>query len=112
MIESGFTMKHNNIIYAYRSVPGKRPPHGKRPGSHFRGMNGERPLPGKRPGILLQFEMASAQAMYLYSTSTSLVSSDLQRLNCTESPFRRSFLCHTRSHPPSAMMCAMWNVCA
>ena len=35
----------------YRSVPGKRPPHGKRPGSHFRGMNGERPLPGKRPGI-------------------------------------------------------------
>ena len=36
----------------YRSVPGKRPPHGKRPGSHFRGMNGERPLPGKRPGIL------------------------------------------------------------
>ena len=36
----------------YRSVPGKRPPHGKRPVSHFRQMNGERPLPGKCPGIL------------------------------------------------------------
>ena len=36
----------------YRSVAGKRPPHGKRPGSHLRGMNGERPLPGKRPDIL------------------------------------------------------------
>ena len=37
----------------YRSVPGKRPPHGKRPGSrHFRGTNGEHPLPGKRQGIL------------------------------------------------------------
>ena len=36
----------------YRSIPGKRPLHGKRQGSHFRGMNGERPLPGKRPDIL------------------------------------------------------------
>ena len=36
----------------YRSVPGKCPPHGKRPGSHFCEMNGERPLPGKRSGIL------------------------------------------------------------
>ena len=41
-----------HVIAYYRSVPGKRPPHGKRPGSHFRGMNGERPLLGKRPGIL------------------------------------------------------------
>ena len=45
-------MQVNCKLYVYRSIPGKRPSHGKRPGSHFRGMNGERPLPGKRPGIL------------------------------------------------------------
>ena len=95
----------------YRSIPGKRPPNGKRPGSHFRGMNGERPLQGKRPGMILHFEMASAQAMYLYSTRSLLVSLDLQRLNRLESLFLRRFLCHTRSYPLSDMVRTIWNIC-
>ena len=41
----------------------------------------------------LQFEMASAQAMFLYSTSSILVSSELQRLIYPKSPFLRRFLC-------------------
>ena len=46
------TSNYEIIPSHYRSIPGKRPPHGKRPGSHFRGTNGERPLPDKRPGII------------------------------------------------------------
>ena len=44
-------MNHDVKCAAYHSIPGKRPPHGKRPGGHFRGMNGECPLPGKRPVV-------------------------------------------------------------
>ena len=60
------------IVYCC-SIPGKRPPHGKHPGSHFRRMNGEHPLPGKYPGILSTVQNAKCPAyvsiLYLFFTS-------------------------------------------
>ena len=96
----------------YRSITGKRP------GSHFRGMNGERPLPGKRPGILSTVQNGKRPGHVFTFDQFFTIFSDLQRLNC---PCRisfpsklslPSFLCHTRSHPLSAMVCTIWNVCA
>ena len=80
----------------YRSIPGKHPPHGKCPGSHFRGMNGERPLPDKRPGILSTVRNGKHPG-HVSIFDQYFTSFFFQRLNCPESPFLRSFLCHPYS---------------
>ena len=83
---------------------GKCPPHGKRPGSHYRGMNGDHPLPEKPPGTLSTVQNGKRPG-HVSILFTSFFGPSKIKSSKISFPLKVSV--PYSSHPLSAMMCYM-----